>query len=562
MRLLRNLPIAAKLALSSLATLALLGVLSWSVLSMLQAEEARNARVASLQLASSGVDKAWQEARGMGMAVREMQFQQTPETVADALVKADRHARLAAEALEAAASVQEVARPVRQASESLAAYGRHVRETASLRTAMLEERDSNFVTLQGRFDSALQATRREIALEDLMPSELDEILEHVRLFQVAVLTMRDAVNRFLATGDSGMQERVSAADTSAESHLPYLLNARLTPDMKETAEELAQTGRKMRDSARRVFERAAALSNYVGTETDRSGEQVEAHLGVASREFADVVKATYEEAHEAHTAARRDLLLLAGGIALVLALSGVVTARAVARPIAAMTRLVQKMADGDTSASLGNAGRRDEVGRMAAALEVLRAAVKRAFVQGQMIEQIPIGVMTAEGSGDFRIGYVNQQMRAVLAGVEEHLPVKLDQLVGSSIDIFHEDPQAQRALLADPARLPHRARIRLGEEVLELSISALHGADGSYAGPMLAWHVVTGQVRLSDRFERSVAGIVRVVDDGASEMQRTAAAMSEMAESTGQRLAEVTTASRDASGNVQAVAASAEELAQ
>ncbi len=48
------------------------------------------------------------------------------------------------------------------------------------------------------------------------------------------------------------------------------------------------------------------------------------------------------------------------------------------------------------------------------------------------------------------------------------LPVKVEDLVGQSIDIFHKNPAHQRRLLADPNNLPHRARITIGGEFLDL----------------------------------------------------------------------------------------------
>ncbi|MDE2198146.1 MAG: hypothetical protein KGJ41_03915 [Rhodospirillales bacterium] len=220
------------------------------------------------------------------------------------------------------------------------------------------------------------------------------------------------------------------------------------------------------------------------------------------------------------------------------------------------------MAEGKAAEPVAFKDRRDEVGRMAAALEILRQAVQRAFVQGQMIEQMPLGVMTAEASGDFRISYVNAQTRKLLAPIAAALPVAVEDLVGHSIDMFHAAPERQRALLSDPARLPHRARVKMGQTIFELNVSALRGADGSYAGPMVVWTDLTQQVQLSRRFEDSVAGIASEVGHSAADMRANAASMRGTAEDSGARLGVVADASRDATGNVQAVAASAEELAR
>jgi len=494
-----------------------------------------------------------------------LQFQQSPPRVGAALERADAAAAQARTLLAdlAAATADEGAhKAVDAAVAALGEYAARVGQSAKLRNDMLDDRDNGFTQLQSDFTSTIKLVREDLPLEDLMPSEVEELQAHLRDYQGAIIDMRDAVNRFLATGDLTMQERVTAADASAEKNLPPMLNARISTDMKESVQDLGLAGKKMREVARRLFQRAAALDKYVADEVDPAGAALEARLGEAGRAFTQRAEAVRVAGLAAEAKARRDLLLLAGGIAAVLVVSGWVTARAVARPIQAMTRAVQDMADGRTDRAIGFVGRRDEVGRMAAALEVLRQAVARAFVQSQMIEQIPVGVMTAEPHGEFRITYLNAETRRVLATVQEHLPVPVEEMLGQSVDIFHREAAHVRTLLASPEHLPYRTRITLGPETLELSVSALRAPDGSYAGPMLAWHLLTHQVRLSETFERSVAGIATEVGGSAAAMERTAGMMSETAAASGERLVVVAGASRDATGNVQAVAASAEELAR
>ena len=99
------------------------------------------------------------------------------------------------------------------------------------------------------------------------------------------------------------------------------------------------------------------------------------------------------------------------------------------------------------------------------------------------------------------------------------LTVKVADILGQTIDIFHQDPSHQRRLLADPKTLPHRAKIKLGDETLDLQVSAIMDVDGSYIGPMLAWQVVTAQVSIADDFERNVAAVVQGVSSAATEME-------------------------------------------
>lgn len=116
----------------------------------------------------------------------------------------------------------------------------------------------------------------------------------------------------------------------------------------------------------------------------------------------------------------------------------------------------------------------------------------------RMIDDMPVAVMTVDPS-TFKINYVNDTSKRTLGRIEGLLPIKAGELLGTSIDVFHRHPEHQRKLLADPFNLPHRARIKLGPEVLDLQVTAVNAADGSYIGPMLTWSIVTQQVAAESR---------------------------------------------------------------
>jgi methyl-accepting chemotaxis protein len=197
---------------------------------------------------------------------------------------------------------------------------------------------------------------------------------------------------------------------------------------------------------------------------------------------------------------------------------------------------------------------------MASAVETLRGVMRQTFIQTQMIEQLPIGVMTAESGGDFRITYVNAEAQRIVDLVKDQMPRSFDTLVGQPIDVFHPDSRRHRALLADPANLPHRARFSLGGETIDLRINAIFDRDGGYAGPLLVWHQATRQVQLVRQFEESVGAIARIVAESADGMCQAASAMRESAIAAGQRTMAVLAASDQASGSVSTAAAGAEEV--
>lgn len=124
----------------------------------------------------------------------------------------------------------------------------------------------------------------------------------------------------------------------------------------------------------------------------------------------------------------------------------------------------------------------------------------------QMIETMPINIMLAEPE-NLDLTYMNKMSRDTLRTLEGVLPIKVDDMIGQSIDIFHKDPSHQRRILGDPKNLPHSANIKLGDHTLKLDVSAVMGQNGEYIGPMVAWSVVTEQVNLAN----DVASTVELV---------------------------------------------------
>lgn len=113
-----------------------------------------------------------------------------------------------------------------------------------------------------------------------------------------------------------------------------------------------------------------------------------------------------------------------------------------------------------------------------------------------LAENCPVNIILADTS--LRITYLNAASRRTLQSIEHLLPVPVDQIVGQSIDIFHKNPAHQRKLLSNPQNLPRRATIRVGDEQLELAVSAVYDGD-EYLGPMVTWELATEKLRLQER---------------------------------------------------------------
>ncbi len=126
-------------------------------------------------------------------------------------------------------------------------------------------------------------------------------------------------------------------------------------------------------------------------------------------------------------------------------------------------------------------------------LELENAAAQKTAI----VENVPVNIILADTDGT--IVYMNPASRETLKTIENQLPIKVDDIVGSSYDVFHANPAHQRKLLSDPKNLPHTAEISLGEETLTLSASAIYDADGTYKGPMVAWEIITDRKQAEQR---------------------------------------------------------------
>jgi methyl-accepting chemotaxis protein len=141
----------------------------------------------------------------------------------------------------------------------------------------------------------------------------------------------------------------------------------------------------------------------------------------------------------------------------------------------------------------------------------------------QMVENASVRLIMA--NRDFKIEYMNPASVQALQKLQHLLPCRVDEILGKSIDIFHKNPEMQRRLLSDPRNLPHRATIQLGDELLDLNVTAIRDAKGEYSGPMITWDVITEVERAKERervlqgqqtaakedLERKVNSLMRVV---------------------------------------------------
>jgi methyl-accepting chemotaxis protein len=171
-----------------------------------------------------------------------------------------------------------------------------------------------------------------------------------------------------------------------------------------------------------------------------------------------------------------------------------------------------------------------------------------------MVENAPINIMMADL--DFNLIYMNPASKNMMRPLERYLPRPVDQMVGQKIDIFHKNPEMQRRMLADDRQLPHRAKIKIGPETLQLQVDPIYDKNKKYVGPMVTWERITERMELID----SIGEASRHLAAAAAQLNATAAQMTSNATRTTAEATTVASASEEVARGVRTVATNTEEM--
>ncbi len=587
MRLPRRVSIGQKLAAFCAAALLLLGSLVWVVVgSVVRQDGLENHRDAAAR-AESAIVFALVAAQIMRVHGQELQLQQGAGQVAATLQlvkQQEERARSLIDPLREQADRQAY-KVLNDILNQLSTFRAELEVEGAERNAMIDDRDNTFHRTQAEFAErvlALEGGLRQASgtqaadctdCVQMAPSGrpleadnggqarfVEDAGQRLSFYQGAMQELQADVLGYLATGDQSMQGAAQRAMVTSSTLLSDL--ADLLPDesLRDTLDALTDTGGNLVRAANELFDAAHAIDVQIQAHVGPSSGRLEAAMRSGLQLFTSRVERAVSDARIDRIEGRRRTLTLSGAILVLLVISSVLTARAVSTPLRGMTSFVANMADGNTEAPIGFAGRSDEIGQMASALNRLRAVVQQAFLQGQIIEQIPIGVATIGTDGTLPISYINPEASRLLSLVESHLGVTLDGLGRRTARGLFPNAAAGRGALSGPASLPRVTRLSLGGETLEITATSLADRTGAFAGSMLVWQRLTEQVRLASQFEQSVGRIAELLGGSAEAMKHTAAEMDATASSNGESADAVARAIEAASSNVRMVAAAAGQL--
>ncbi len=200
----------------------------------------------------------------------------------------------------------------------------------------------------------------------------------------------------------------------------------------------------------------------------------------------------------------------------------VIVSQMTIRSINNVTHIMGRLSSGDYTVEIKGQDRKDEIGEMARAIQKFKEDSERAYLLKQMVQDMPVNVMTVDVKNDFKINYANNTMLNTVAKLQQHLAVRPDDMIGKPFDMLHNNPDHQRRIVGDLKNLPHRERITIGPETMDLMISAIKNASDDYVGAMLTWSIVSQQVKLADDFKGSVGTMATQIGATADNLQKNA----------------------------------------
>jgi methyl-accepting chemotaxis protein len=196
------------------------------------------------------------------------------------------------------------------------------------------------------------------------------------------------------------------------------------------------------------------------------------------------------------------------------AVVSVVTARSITKPINDAVDATQQILHGNLNPLINTSGRDETVDLMRSVQRMAHEFQDKVTAMARVasiLDNAPINVLCADL--DLKLQYMNESSKKTLKQLEPHMPIRVEQMLGHTIDVFHKDPAHQRQMLATDKHLPHQRIIQIGPEQVDLLVSAVYDDQRNYMGPMVTWEIVTK--KLADEHEKKLAQ-EREVEQGAN----------------------------------------------
>ncbi|WP_368744662.1 methyl-accepting chemotaxis protein [Desertibaculum subflavum] len=411
------------------------------------------------------------------------------------------------------ASAAEMVEMVKRMQALVGQYAADLEQVVALRTA-------RETTWTGEVEPTGESLQKKLAetREKATQSEEHQGATTVGAAEVALLTSRLDAMRFLASGDNkhlrAFQDQIDDFTRLSSDASSQLLSEEATKTLEE-AIELAETYefaiKKAVDAAQEMDGLYKGSMATAAAELDKTAEALKQAQDAQMDGIAAAVKGTVA------TSRTTGIAITVAGIVLG-ALAAIFIATGLARPIVAMTAAMGRLANKEWETEVPARDRKDEVGQMAAAVEVF----KQAGIENERLQA------DAEAS--------RQQQEAEREDSRRRQEAQTAEAQATLERRLRETEEAMRK--AEAERAAEQERVRREAE-------AKRKADMN---------------SLADAFEASVKQVVQTVGSASAQVLSSASAMAGTAEEANRQASAAASASEQASTNVQTVASAAEEL--
>jgi methyl-accepting chemotaxis protein len=252
-----------------------------------------------------------------------------------------------------------------------------------------------------------------------------------------------------------------------------------------------------------------------------------------------------------------------GAIAALVAFSFVVAiiiAKNITKNIKYLEKNLLLIAQGETDMEILNTEGTNEINRLNNASAKLKESVEEAYMLKQMMQDCTINIMSADVKDGMKINYINNTSMKLLKCLQEHLSIKAEEVLDKPMSILHQDLVEQQELMKDPKNLPHKSKIKIGSELIDLLITPIYNKQGQYILAMLTWNVTSGKEKLAVDFEKDVKSIVNILASASTELSQTSEHMTDTIKENSLMAGKANSAAFETNANVQIVASATEEL--
>ena len=196
--------------------------------------------------------------------------------------------------------------------------------------------------------------------------------------QEHLLLARLYVMKFLDDNSDEAAQRTASELQSLNKALSELHASLLNPQRRALQEQTATLAQEYQAASKEltnvILERNTILDGKLNTSTDTIFRAAEATSVSADRD-----ETTMREQVYASLSSAENRLITIAVIALVIALAGAfIIARGITSPVNALTRSMQRLADGDVDTGIPGQSRKDELGEMAHTVEIFKQNIVKA----------------------------------------------------------------------------------------------------------------------------------------------------------------------------------------